>query len=45
TISLPLSADVDKATASFKKGMLWITIPKKTESKENVKTIKIEKAK
>ncbi|RYW28415.1 Hsp20/alpha crystallin family protein, partial [Legionella pneumophila] len=23
----------------------WITIPKKTEAKENVKTIKIEKAK
>ncbi|HAT8179961.1 TPA: Hsp20 family protein [Legionella pneumophila] len=45
TISLPLSADVDKATASFKKGMLWITIPKKTKTKEDVKTIKIEKAK
>lgn len=45
TISLPLSADVSKASASFKKGMLWITIPKKAESRGNVKTIKIEKVK
>lgn len=44
TVSLPLTADVDKATASFKKGMLWVTIPKKTLSKESSKSIKIEKA-
>lgn len=45
TVSLPLTADVDKATASFKKGMLWVTIPKKVQSKVSSKTIKIEKAK
>lgn len=45
TVSLPLTADVDKATASFKKGMLWVTIPKKAQSKISSKTIKIEKAK
>lgn len=45
TVSLPLTADVDKATASFKKGMLWVTIPKKAQSGVSTKTIKIEKAK
>lgn len=45
TVSLPLTADIDKATASFKKGMLWVTIPKKALGKVNAKSIKIEKAK
>lgn len=44
TIALPQSADGDKATASFKKGMLWITIPKKAGRKENGHAIKISKA-
>lgn len=44
TVSLPLTADVDKATASFKKGMLWVTIPKKALGKGSSKSIKIEKA-
>lgn len=44
TVSLPLTADVDKATASFKKGMLWVTIPKKAQSTPSSKSIKIEKA-
>lgn len=44
SVSLPLTADVDKATASFKKGMLWVTIPKKNQSKVSSKSIKIEKA-
>ncbi|PWY54359.1 Hsp20/alpha crystallin family protein [Legionella qingyii] len=44
TVSLPLTADVDKATASFKKGMLWVTIPKKALGTGNSKSIKIEKA-
>jgi len=44
TVSLPLTADVDKATASFKKGMLWVTIPKKAQSPSGLKSIKIEKA-
>lgn len=45
SISLPLSADIEKATASFKKGMLWVTIPKKMSSQSSSKNIKIEKAK
>lgn len=45
TVSLPLTADVEKATASFKKGMLWVTIPKKALGQSGAKAIKIEKAK
>lgn len=45
SFTLPLSADVDHAKASFKKGMLWITIPKKKATKNTCKNIKIEKAK
>jgi HSP20 family protein len=44
SIALPDTADVNKAKASFKKGMLWVTIPKKAAMKKNKKTIKIEKA-
>lgn len=44
SISLPQAADGDKATASFKKGMLWITIPKKAGRRGNGHHIKIEKA-
>jgi len=44
TIALPLSADVSKASASFKKGMLWVTIPKKQKSESATKTIKVESA-
>lgn len=44
TVSLPLSADVDNAKASFKKGMLWVTIPKKAQNKISTKSIKIQKA-
>lgn len=40
---LPDSADVDKAKASFKKGMLWVTIPKKAGSTQHSREIKIEK--
>lgn len=43
TISIPQSLDVDKANASFKKGMLWIAIPKKTQSKQSSHDIKVEK--
>lgn len=42
-IQLPDSADVDKAEASFKKGMLWINIPKKAESKKLNKELTIKK--
>ena len=44
SIALPQSADSNKATASFKKGMLWITIPKKAESKNHSREVKIEKS-
>lgn len=43
-ISLPLSADGSKAVASFKKGMLWITIPKKQAKIGSKRKIKITKA-
>jgi HSP20 family protein len=43
-IALPQAADGEKATASFKKGMLWVTIPKKAGKKGNGHQIKIEKA-
>lgn len=45
SLSLPPTANLDKAKASFKKGMLWITIPKKTLGKNSVRKINIEKAK
>lgn len=41
-ISLPPSVDVDKAKASFKKGMLWVTLPKKTTNQGSPRNIKIE---
>ena len=44
SIYLPKSADGDKITASFKKGMLWISIPKKAESIGCAREIKIGKA-
>lgn len=44
SISLPQAADGDKATASFKKGMLWIIIPKKAGQKGNEHRVEIKKA-
>lgn len=44
SIMLPKAADGNKITASFKKGMLWITIPKKKESIATSHEIKVEKA-
>lgn len=44
-IPLPSGIDADKVKASFKKGMLWITIPKKAEYIKGSKEIPIEKAK
>lgn len=45
SIALPLAADVERATASFKKGMLWVTIPKKSGSKSICKKLKVQEAK
>lgn len=44
SISLPSSVDVDKVKANFKKGMLWIQLPKKEETIGGARDIKIEQA-
>ncbi|MFI4956461.1 MAG: Hsp20/alpha crystallin family protein [Gammaproteobacteria bacterium] len=42
-VVLPDSVDIDKATASFKKGMLWVSMPKKAGSKEHSREIPVER--
>lgn len=44
TIPLPDFVDIDKAQASFKKGMLWITIPKRTEAAQRSRELEVKKA-
>jgi HSP20 family protein len=44
SITLPQSADGDKISASFKKGMLWVVIPKKAGTKGQSHQIKVQKA-
>lgn len=44
TIPLPEYVDTDKATASFKKGMLWVVIPKSSDQSTSQRTIQVEKA-
>ena len=44
SIDLPPSVDASKATATFKKGMLWVNIPKKAEKKNHSREVKINKA-
>ena len=41
-IALPDTVDLDKATATFKKGMLWINIPKKTEVAKKSRELRVE---
>lgn len=43
-LSLPESVDTSKAKATFKKGVLSVTIPKKPESIAQARELKIEKA-
>lgn len=43
TISLPETVEIEKAKASFKKGMLWVHIPKKAESIKKSRELKIER--
>jgi HSP20 family protein len=45
SIPLPDSVDVDKAQASFKKGMLWVNLPKKAETVKRSREIQVEKIK
>ncbi|KTD11113.1 heat shock protein [Legionella gratiana] len=44
SISLPSTVDAEKAKATFKKGMLWIELPKKPEAKGKGRDIKVEQA-
>ncbi len=42
TIQLPNSVDANQVRASFKKGMLWVALPKRPGSAENFREIEIE---
>lgn len=42
-IALPDNADIDKAESTFKKGMLWVTIPKKATDTSKVKELEVKK--
>lgn len=43
-VTLPDSVDISKTKATFKKGMLWVDIPKKSEVVKQSREIKVEKA-
>ena len=43
-IPLPAEIDADKAKASFKKGVLRITLPKTAEAQSKRRTIPVETA-
>ena len=45
SLTLPSTVDAAKAKATFKKGMLWVELPKKIESKTGNHDIKVEQAK
>jgi HSP20 family protein len=44
TLSLPDTADAEKARASFNKGVLWVEIPKKASAVRPARKITVEKA-
>lgn len=44
TITLPDTADGDKAKATFKKGVLWVEIPKKAAAIKPAKKLEIKSA-
>ena len=44
TISLPETADASKAKASFKKGVLWVEIPKKAEAVAKSRKLEVREA-
>ncbi len=43
-IQLPENADLDQAESSFKKGMLWVTLPKKVINKSKARELEIKKS-
>jgi HSP20 family protein len=43
SVFLPDTVDVEKAKASFKKGMLWVTFPKKPECAKNIVLLMLKK--
>lgn len=43
-IQLPSSANADKIHASFRNGLLTVTVPKSAEAKRNIRKININKA-
>ncbi len=43
TIALPEYVDTENAKATFKKGMLWVIIPKNTELSGKQRELKVEK--
>ena len=45
SVTLPENLDYDKTCASFKKGMLWVEIPKRAKDKIKTRHIQVEKAK
>lgn len=45
TVLLPEGLDTDNAKATFKKGILWVEIPRKTGSTKPSKQIKVEEIK
>lgn len=42
-IPLPDNTDINNAESSFKKGMLWINVPKKPTDKSKVRELEIKK--
>lgn len=42
-ITLPEEVDIDKAKASFRKGMLWVIFPKKEGSHQKRRELKVER--
>jgi HSP20 family protein len=44
TVTLPETADAEKAKASFKNGILTVTVPKKAEAQQKTRKIEIKTA-
>ena len=44
SITLPDNADVDEAESTFKKGMLWVNIPKKAIDSSKKRELEVKKA-